>query len=72
MMAMSDAKLLEDISARLLKVEEEVRDLLQTVGEMLPKEMQGELYGPEADHTEDRQARAALGAEKRPGRPARI
>jgi hypothetical protein len=62
-MAMSDAKLLEDLTARVERLE-------QQVAELLPKELARELYGEEVDHTEDRQARAAIGAEKRgPGRP---
>ena len=62
-MAMSDAKLLEDLTARVEVLEDLVRGLL-------PRDMQGELYGDEVDHTEDRAARAAIGAEKRgPGRP---
>lgn len=64
-MAMSDAKLLEDLQNRVEKLEEQM-------AELRPKELQGDLYGPEVDHAEDRAARAAIGAEKRPGRPARI
>ena len=62
-MSMSDARILADLTARVEALEEKL-------AELLPKEVQGELYGSEPDHTEDRQARAALGAEKRlPGRP---
>lgn len=58
---MSDARILADLTARVEALEEKL-------AELLPK--QADLYGPEADHTEDRQARAAIGAEKRPpGRP---
>lgn len=64
-MSMSDRAVLDELTARISILEAQVASLL-------PKEVQSDLYGPEADHTEDRAARAALGAEKRPGRPARI
>ena len=73
-MSMSDRAILDDLTARVAVLEAQVAQLL-------PKEIQADLYGPEVDHTEDRQARAALaarpgaveerlGAERRPpGRP---
>lgn len=65
-MSMSDKAILDDLTNRVEVLEELVRGLL-------PKDMQQDLYGPAADHTEDRAARHAIGAERRsPGRPARI
>ena len=65
-MSMSDRAVLDELTARIAVLEAQMASLL-------PKEIQSDLYGPEADHTEDRAARAAIGAERRPpGRPARI
>ena len=60
-MAQSDTALLADLTARVERLE-------QLVAEMRPKELHQDLYGPEADHTADRNERAEL-ARRGPGRP---
>jgi hypothetical protein len=58
-MAVSDTQMLNDLIARVEKLEGQM-------AELRPKELHQELYGKEADHTEDRAERAAL-VPRRPG-----
>jgi uncharacterized protein (UPF0335 family) len=58
-MAVSDTQMLNDLIARVERLEEQM-------AELRPKELHQELYGEPADHTEDRAGRAAL-VPRRPG-----
>jgi hypothetical protein len=60
-MAASDTQMLNDLIARIEKLE-------QQMAEMRPKELHQELYGEEVDHTADRNERAEI-ARRGPGRP---
>jgi hypothetical protein len=65
-MSSADARMWADMVERVNKLEETVKRLVVAVeGE----DVSGELYGPAADHAEDRRERAELAKRAIPGRP---
>jgi hypothetical protein len=67
MMSSSDSAMFQELKDRVDQVEAVLADLLRRFAELSErvegKEIGGELYGPEVDHTADREARRG------PGRP---
>ena len=59
-MSASDSAMLQGLTTRIEKLEGQVAELMEKV---LGKELHGDLYGPEVNHTEEREARRG------PGRP---
>ncbi len=59
-MSASDSAMLQGLTERIEKLEKTVAELVERVQ---GKELHGDLYGPEANHTEEREARRG------PGRP---
>jgi hypothetical protein len=64
-MAQSDTAVWAALVERVEKLEQQVKELMEARS---GKDMQSELYGDPADHTEERAERAAL-TPRRPGRP---
>ncbi len=59
-MSASDSAMLQGLTERIEKLEGQVAELMEKVQ---GKELHGDLYGPEVNHTEEREARRG------PGRP---
>ena len=67
-MSSSDVRMLEELTARVAALEERVGNLAAAVehavlvlsDRVVGKDVSPELYGPEANHTADREARAAM------------
>lgn len=65
-MSSSDARMWADMVERVTRLETTVARL---VDEVEGKDVSGDLYGPAADHAEDRRERAELAKRAIPGRP---
>ncbi len=59
-MSASDSAMLQGLTERIEKLEGQVAELME---KLRGKDLHGDLYGPEVDHTEEREARRG------PGRP---
>jgi hypothetical protein len=65
-MSNADARMWADLVARVETLEKTVERLVEKVE---GKDLSGELYGAQADHTADRAERAELAKRAIPGRP---
>ena len=59
-MSASDSAMLQGLTERIDRLEGQVAELME---KLQGKELHGDLYGPEVNHTEEREARRG------PGRP---
>lgn len=56
-MSSSDSRMFDDLVARVERLEQRVTALTERV---LPRDVSADLYGAEADHTEERAERAEI------------